>query len=90
MQLNINIEDVQLQKQIAHYISDKHIQANDFMVELLEGFFKKEQQTSLLSKEEIAKTVENSQRIEGYEPVSTEVSNRLQVLMKSHNVKVSF
>ena len=90
MQLNINIEDVQLQKQIAHYISDKHIQANDFMVELLERFFQKEQQISLLSKEEIAKTVENSQRIEGYEPVSTEVSNRLQVLMKSHNVKVSF
>ncbi|CAA6802667.1 MAG: Unknown protein [uncultured Sulfurovum sp.] len=43
MQLNINIEDAYLQKQITHYISDKHIQANDFMVELLEHFFKKEE-----------------------------------------------
>ena len=43
MQLSINIEDSHLQKQIAHYISDKHIQANDFMVELLEHFFKKEE-----------------------------------------------
>jgi hypothetical protein len=43
VQVNINIEDVYLQKQIAHYISDKHIQANDFMVELLEHFFQKEQ-----------------------------------------------
>ena len=43
MQVNVNIEDVHLQKQIAHYISDKHIKANDFMVELLEHFFKKEQ-----------------------------------------------
>ena len=62
MQVNINIEDVHLQKQIAHYISDKHIQANDFMVELLEHFFQKEEQKPLLSKEEIVKVVENSQR----------------------------
>jgi hypothetical protein len=81
MQITINIEDVHLQKQIAHYISDKNIQVNEFMIELLEHFFQKE---------EIAKTVENSQRIEGYEPVSEEVSNRLQILMKNHNVKVSF
>jgi len=43
MQLSINIEDSHLQKQITHYISDKHIQANDFMVELLEHFFNKEE-----------------------------------------------
>ena len=46
MQLNINIEDAHLQEQISHYISNKHIQANELMVELLEHFFKKEQ-TSL-------------------------------------------
>ena len=41
--MQINIEDIHLQEQIAHYISDKHIQANDFMVELLEHFFQKEE-----------------------------------------------
>ena len=42
-----------------------------------------------LSKEEIAKTVENSQRIEGYEPTFKEVKERLKLLMEKHNVKVS-
>jgi len=44
----------------------------------------------LLSKEEIAKVVENSQRIEGYEPVSKEVTSIVKNLMKKHNVQVSF
>jgi len=39
MQLSINIEDSYLQEQIANYISEKQIQANDFMVELLKHFF---------------------------------------------------
>ncbi|NEW60491.1 hypothetical protein GSY74_04275, partial [Sulfurovum sp. bin170] len=34
------------------------------------------QKTYTLSKEEIAKTVENSQRIEGYEPASKEIKDR--------------
>ena len=42
-----------------------------------------------LSEEEIKKIVENSQRIEGYEPASSEVKSRVKVLMKKHNVKVS-
>jgi len=41
MQLSINIEDSYLQEQIANYISEKQIQANDFMVELLKHFFDK-------------------------------------------------
>ena len=90
MQININIEDVHLQKQIAHYISDKHIKANDFMVELLEHFFQKEEQKPLLSKEEIAKVVENSQRIEGHEPVSEEYELEVEAFMKKNNMKVSF
>jgi hypothetical protein len=81
MQITINIEDVHLQKQIAHYISDKNIQVNEFMIELLEHFFQKE---------EIAKTVENSQRIEGYEPVSKEYELKVEAFMKKNNVKVSF
>jgi len=39
MQLSMNIEDSYLQEQIANYISEKQIQANDFMVELLKHFF---------------------------------------------------
>jgi len=89
MQININIEDVHLQKQIAHYISDKHIKANDFMVELLEHFFQKEEQKPLLSKEEIAKVVENSQRIEGHEPVSEEYELEVEVFMKENNLEIS-
>ena len=90
MRININIEDVHLQKQIAHYISDKHIKANDFMVEFLEHFFQKEEQKPLLSKEEIAKVVENSQRIEGYEPVSKEYELKVKAFMKENNLKLSF
>ncbi|HHB94611.1 MAG TPA: hypothetical protein ENK88_05670 [Campylobacterales bacterium] len=41
MQLSINIEDSYLQEQIANYISQKHIQANDFIVEVLKHFFDK-------------------------------------------------
>ena len=44
----------------------------------------------LLSKEEIAKIVENSQRIEGYETASVDVKKRVQALMEKHSVKVSF
>ena len=89
MQININIEDVHLQEQIALYISDKHIKANDFMVELLEHFFQKEEQKPLLSKEEIAKVVENSQRIEGYEPVSKEYELEIEAFMRKHNLEIS-
>lgn len=43
MQLNIQIDDRHLEDKITEYISSKHIQANDFMVELLEHFFNKEE-----------------------------------------------
>ena len=46
--------------------------------------------TPLLSKDEIAKIVENSQRIEGYNPASLETRKRVQALMEKHSVKVSF
>ncbi len=41
MQLNINIEDNHLQEQIAEYIAKKQIEANDFMIELVQHFFNK-------------------------------------------------
>lgn len=48
------------------------------------------EKTSLLSRAEIAKIVENSQRIEGYKPASAETKKRVQALMEKHSVKVSF
>ena len=43
----------------------------------------------LLTKEEIRKTVENSQRIEGYESASKELELEVEVFMAKHNVQVS-
>ena len=92
MQLNIQITDVNLQEQLTQYVSQKKIEANDLLVELLQHFFNENKNSNnfQLSKEEIKKTVENSQRIEGYEPVSNEVTQRVKDLMTKHNVQVSF
>ncbi len=92
MQLNVQITDVNLQEQLTQYISKKKIEANELLVELLRDFFNKKQEDNIykLSKEEIKKTVENSQRIEGYKPVSKEVTQRIKNLMTKHNVQVSF
>ena len=92
MQLNVHIEDVNLQEQLTQYISKKKIEANELLIELLRDFFNKKREDNIykLSKEEIKKTVENSQRIEGYEPVSKEVTQRIKNLMTKHNVQVSF
>ena len=90
MQLNVQIEDVNLQEQITQYISKKQIEANDLLIELLRDFFNKnENNIYKLSKEEIRKTVENSQRIEGYEPVSKEFEAEVKAFMLKHNVKIS-
>ncbi|HIP52287.1 MAG TPA: hypothetical protein EYG94_09400 [Campylobacterales bacterium] len=90
MQLNINIEDTNLQEQISRYLLDKKQKTDEFLLEAITNLFQKEEQKPLMTKEEIAKTVENSQRIEGYEPASKEVRDRIKLLMKKHNVKVSF
>jgi hypothetical protein len=42
-----------------------------------------------LSEEEIKKIVENSQRIEGYEPASEAYELEIEVFMAKNNVKVS-
>ena len=44
---------------------------------------------SRLSHEEIQKIVENSQRIEGYKPVSEKIQEEAKALMKKHNVQIS-
>jgi len=92
MQLNVQITDVNLQEQLTQYISKKKMEANDLLVELLQQFFneKRDENIYKLSKEEIRKTVENSQRIEGYEPVSEEFESEVEAFMLKNNVKVSF
>ena len=92
MQLNIHIEDVNLQEQLTQYISKNQIETNELFVKLLQQFFneKRDENIYKLSKEEIIKTVENSQRIEGYEPVSEEFESEVEAFMLRNNVKVLF
>jgi hypothetical protein len=90
MQLNINIEDKNLQEQISLYLSEKKQEADEFIIDMIKDFFQKEKAKSLITEEEIKIVVENSQCIEGYTPVSDEVTERVKALMKQHNVQVSF
>ena len=55
------------------------MQLNIKIEDTIKHFFQKEEQKPLLSKEEIAKVVENSQRIEGYEPVSKEYELKVKI-----------
>ena len=89
MQLNIQIEDKNLQEQISHYISEKKQEADEFIIDMLKDFFHKEKTKPLLSEEEIKKVVANSQRIEGYEPVSHEYELEVEAFMKEHKIEVS-
>jgi len=57
--------------------------------DMLSKFLAQENSTISLSTDEIQKVVENSQRIEGYEPVSKEFESRVEAFMVKHNVKIS-
>ena len=90
MQLNINIEDTNLQEQISRYLLDKKQKTDEFLLEAIKNLFQKEEeQKPLMSKKEIAKTVNNSQRIEGYEPVSEEYELEVEAFMKENNLEIS-
>ncbi len=88
MQLTINIENKTLQKQLSQYLSDKNQETNEFMLQLIKQFFQNESKP-LLSKEEISKVVENSQRIEGYEPVSEEYELEVEIFMRENGLEIS-
>ena len=90
MQLTINIQDNQLKQEINNYISTQQKEANELIIQALKAFFKTGQKAPLISKEEISKIVENSQRIEGYEPVSKELELEVEAFMVKHDIKVSF
>jgi len=58
-----------------------------FLAEIKEILMQKYQ--SKLTKDEIKKIVENSQRIEGYESVSKELELEVEAFVVEHNVKIS-
>jgi len=88
MQLTINIENKKLQEQISQYITDNNQEKSEFVLEAITHFFNKEK-NPLLSKEEIAKVVENSQRIEGYEPVSKAYELEVEAFMRENGLEIS-
>ncbi len=69
-------------------IKDKNQESNEFILQLIKHFFNKEK-NPLLSKEEIAKVVENSQRIEGYEPVSKAYELEVEAFMRENGLEIS-
>ncbi len=88
MQLTINIKDKNLQNQISQYITDNKQESHEFVLEAITQFFQNKNRY-LLSKEEIAKVVENSQRIEGYEPVSKAYELEVEAFMRENGLEIS-
>jgi len=88
------MQTIQIDTALYNKLVEAGIDIQDELQKLVDGFVSDVKvpygKKPLLTKEEIRKTVENSQRIEGYEPASPEVKKRVQALMKKHNVKVSF
>jgi predicted HTH domain antitoxin len=68
-------------------LQDEDIPVFDYSNQQMDEIIDDAQQ--LLSENEIKKIVENSQRIEGYEPVSKEIQEEAKSLMRRYNVKIS-
>ena len=83
------MQTIQIEKLLYEKLISAGIDIQNELQKIVDGFTSYDKKP-LLSKEEIQKVVENSQRIEGYEPVSSVVKKRVKVLMQKHNVKVSF
>jgi len=87
------MQTIQIEKALYNKLVKAGIDIQDELQKLVNGFvsdvkvpYKKK---PLLTKEEIRKTVENSQRIEGYEPISKELELEVEAFMAKHNVQVS-
>jgi len=85
------MQTIQIDTALYNKLVEAGINIQDELQKLVNGFvfdvktpYKKK---PLLTKDEIRKTVENSQRIEGYEPVSKELE--VEAFMAKHNVQVS-
>ncbi|CAA6822421.1 MAG: Unknown protein [uncultured Sulfurovum sp.] len=87
------MQTIQIDTDLYNQLVEAGINIQDELQKLADGFVL-DVKTSygekpLLSKEEIAKVVENSQRIEGYEPVSKEYELEVEAFMKEHKIEVS-
>ena len=87
------MQTIEIEKTLYNKLIEAGIDIQSELQKLVNGFVSDVKtpyrKKPLLTNEEIRKTVENSQRIEGYEPASSEVKKRVEALMKKHNVKVS-
>ena len=74
---------------IEHYFVDKFKSDIKAFSEFILKSIEKDKSSFQLSNSEIEKSVENSQRIEGYEPLSKEYEKEVEVYIKRHNLEVS-
>ena len=75
--------------EIEHYFIDKFQSDIKAFSEFILKSIEKDKNRFQLSNREIEKIVENSQRIEGYESLSEEYEEEVEVYMKRHNLEVS-
>ena len=80
---------IEIEQELYHDIIKYGIDIQVELKQIVENFLKKKNNTVLLSKSEIKKIVENSQRIEGYEAVSKEIEEEAKALMRRYNVQIS-
>jgi len=87
------MQTIQIDTDLYNKLVEAGIDIQDELQKLVDGFVSDVKvsyvKKPLLTKEEIRKTVENSQRIEGYEPASLEIQEEAKAFMKKHNIKVS-
>ena len=81
------MQTIQIRNDLYQDIVKYGIDIQSELETIVNNFLKKK--TYTLSKEEIVKTVENSQRIEGYEPASKELETEVEVFMLKHNLEIS-
>jgi len=82
------MQTIQIEKLLYEKLISAGIDIQNELQKIVDGFTSYEKKP-LLSKEEIQKVVENSQRIEGYKPVSKELELEVEAFMAKYNVQVS-
>ena len=87
------MQTIQIEKALYNKLIEAGIDIQSELQKLVNGFVSDVKtpygKKPLLTKEEIRKTVENSQRIEGYETISKELELEVEAFMAKHNVQVS-
>ncbi len=83
------MQTIEIEQELYHDIIKYGIDIQAELKEVVAHFMEKKRNTVSLSEKEIKKIVENSQRIEGYKPVSEKIQEEAKALMKKHNVQIS-